>query len=485
MQIDKQTKFLNLFNLTVNFTEGELKEAYRDLAHVWHPDKHHHNERLRKKAENQLKEINEGFEYLKQILGKGNTTTTSSHTKSQSGSSAEPDSQSQNSKPGNKTNYKKEESRTQKSDQTQKKSDSSSSGCLIALIIGGLFFVFLMSQGDNSNLSSESSSYSSYQTEREVSKKLDEKNGFKQFQFRISVSDAEKIHQPTNKIDISNIENTVLLYENNGNMNIGDYPVDTVELSFFKDMLYRIDIKFSSYQSEIYQTFSHAFGQPYRNDSWTRGDLSLRANSWEGDVISCTILAEKNSLEETGWYAIVLYDKELYLQASEYKENEPVRASKDIHNDGLGSIHLRMDIKDFIKLFKPTPRVIDSDFEQKNVFIRETETIKIGYYSIDNIKGFFFKNKLYRIDINFSDQKEELFKAFISRFPNSSKNNSWSQGKQNLTAMEFRDVDNVALILAPKSMEPQWESLIFYSIEITQDKDKFEREAPKRAANDI
>jgi hypothetical protein len=47
---------------------AELKAAYRDMAKVWHPDRFGHDERLQKKAQEMLKEINEAYEQL--ISGK-------------------------------------------------------------------------------------------------------------------------------------------------------------------------------------------------------------------------------------------------------------------------------------------------------------------------------------------------------------------------------------------------------------------------------
>jgi DnaJ-class molecular chaperone len=41
MQKDKIRAYLELFDLPESFNEKELKEAYRDLAHVWHPDKYY------------------------------------------------------------------------------------------------------------------------------------------------------------------------------------------------------------------------------------------------------------------------------------------------------------------------------------------------------------------------------------------------------------------------------------------------------------
>lgn len=47
---------------------AELKAAHRDMAKVWHPDRFANDERLQKKAQDKLKEINEAYELL--ISGK-------------------------------------------------------------------------------------------------------------------------------------------------------------------------------------------------------------------------------------------------------------------------------------------------------------------------------------------------------------------------------------------------------------------------------
>ena len=43
----------------------ELKQAYLDLAKVWHPDRFSHDPRLQQKAQEKLKEINEAYDRLK------------------------------------------------------------------------------------------------------------------------------------------------------------------------------------------------------------------------------------------------------------------------------------------------------------------------------------------------------------------------------------------------------------------------------------
>src|ERR1035438_3554394 len=63
--------YLELFDLPDAFTEAQLKQAYRDLVQVWHPDKHAHHERLRMKAEEKMKEINQAYEALQSSLING------------------------------------------------------------------------------------------------------------------------------------------------------------------------------------------------------------------------------------------------------------------------------------------------------------------------------------------------------------------------------------------------------------------------------
>jgi len=44
----------------------DVKRAYLDLVQVWHPDRFSHNPRLQKKAEDNVKRINEAYEALKE-----------------------------------------------------------------------------------------------------------------------------------------------------------------------------------------------------------------------------------------------------------------------------------------------------------------------------------------------------------------------------------------------------------------------------------
>jgi hypothetical protein len=46
-------------------SQAEIKQAYRDLTLVWHPDRFFNHPRLRQKAEEKLKQINFAYEFLK------------------------------------------------------------------------------------------------------------------------------------------------------------------------------------------------------------------------------------------------------------------------------------------------------------------------------------------------------------------------------------------------------------------------------------
>lgn len=59
---------MELFDLDRDFSDEDLRVAYKDLVQVWHPDKYAHNERLKIRAENKIKELNEAYTSLRKIL---------------------------------------------------------------------------------------------------------------------------------------------------------------------------------------------------------------------------------------------------------------------------------------------------------------------------------------------------------------------------------------------------------------------------------
>lgn len=55
---------LDVLGLKRGATPVEIKEAYRDMVKVWHPDRFGSDARLRRKAEDKLKEINDAYRVL-------------------------------------------------------------------------------------------------------------------------------------------------------------------------------------------------------------------------------------------------------------------------------------------------------------------------------------------------------------------------------------------------------------------------------------
>ena len=57
-----------ILEIGADATKDEARQAYKDLAAVWHPDRFSHNPRLKKKAEEKLKEANLAFETVQDFF---------------------------------------------------------------------------------------------------------------------------------------------------------------------------------------------------------------------------------------------------------------------------------------------------------------------------------------------------------------------------------------------------------------------------------
>jgi DnaJ domain len=81
--------YFRTLELDQNATLDEIKQAYKDLVMVWHPDRFAHNIRLRHKAEEKLKQFNQAYDCLKQWCmdprpASGNTRRSGSSSRPQS-----------------------------------------------------------------------------------------------------------------------------------------------------------------------------------------------------------------------------------------------------------------------------------------------------------------------------------------------------------------------------------------------------------------
>lgn len=57
---------LQLLDLDQTASIEEVRQAYKDLVMVWHPDRFCHNPRLQRKAEDKLKQFNQAYDHLRQ-----------------------------------------------------------------------------------------------------------------------------------------------------------------------------------------------------------------------------------------------------------------------------------------------------------------------------------------------------------------------------------------------------------------------------------
>src|ERR1700686_1993616 len=68
-------KHLHTLGLIAGATSEEIHQAFRDLVKVWHPDRFEDDPRLREKAQERLKEINQAYERLKDYRATKGTGT--------------------------------------------------------------------------------------------------------------------------------------------------------------------------------------------------------------------------------------------------------------------------------------------------------------------------------------------------------------------------------------------------------------------------
>lgn len=57
-------KYYKILEIHTNATEQEVKQAYRDMVKVWHPDRFTHDIKLQKRAEENLKKINDAYQRI-------------------------------------------------------------------------------------------------------------------------------------------------------------------------------------------------------------------------------------------------------------------------------------------------------------------------------------------------------------------------------------------------------------------------------------
>lgn len=119
-------QYYGILGLKPGDSPDEVKDAYRDLVKVWHPDRFAHDPKLQVKAQEKLKEINEAYQKIQDFLDNLNAYQQATGTNT---------NESSETKESANTN-------TKQSSETKKREDKSSSqhkkigGWLILVAIG-------------------------------------------------------------------------------------------------------------------------------------------------------------------------------------------------------------------------------------------------------------------------------------------------------------------------------------------------------------
>jgi curved DNA-binding protein CbpA len=81
--MDNLDRYYESLELEPGASPEQVKQAYRDLARVWHPDRFSHDARLQQRAEEKLKEINDAYEHLRSLRPNGYANRSQSRPKYQ------------------------------------------------------------------------------------------------------------------------------------------------------------------------------------------------------------------------------------------------------------------------------------------------------------------------------------------------------------------------------------------------------------------
>lgn len=499
--------YLELFDLPDSFTEAQLKQAYRDLIQVWHPDKHAHHERLRLKAEEKTKEINQAYESLQSILINGSFR----FERTKGGRRSETD--------GNKPTESHREPPTSEAGSAASPPQDSphaevashepkglSGNTFWILVIGLILLVIIVvphgrkgssaedtpeaapppSQSDLPPLFSIGGPASGSNTlALPIARAVDLKNGFKDLRFGMTLEEARRQLKPDRIATNQYNQLVTFLYGPGESNKLGDFPLDDISAYFFRERLFRIEVSFSSNAEQLFEALQRSFGASCSNDSLTRDASPVRAECWFGEKVFCAIVAPRNSDGPTGWDGMVMYDQALNLEANRYARKEPIRAAQTLSEDGFGEFTFGMTRKEFGRRLGHSPKVTDAGVGQREVVVSGSESSKIGRYPISSLRAAFFQNRLYKLELSFETNRKQIFEGFMSRFPTAIDSDSWTRDNDTLRAKQFTGQRTIAVILAARSGSSQWDSIILYDRKADQQRREFERDAPKRAAKEL
>ena len=474
----------------------QVKQAWRELVKVWHPDRFPNDAKLQRKAQERLKDINGAYEMLEKYLTSGTPPPRSRATSSQSSESHRQENRERQETKSERTEPPSPPPQPESSPTSAPA--KSNAGVIWAVVVGVVIVLLVLANsGNDSNRSGGASSFGSPSgggssgftppptqafVPPPVSKALDEKNGFKDFRFGMTPEEARAVLPPSDVTEKPGANVTTFNYRGTPANRIGEFATDFVSLNFFEGHLYRIDLWFSNFQNEILEAFRVNFGEPFDADSWKRGDQPLRGKAWRGEKVSAAILA----LPSQAWDSVVLYNNEAKQKAQEYAAKEPERAAKDFGTSGFKSLILGMKLQDLTVPFD----VVEEDrvAAVKKVAFRKGDWRSVGFYPLATLSAEFFNDKLYRIDFGVEQNQKEMFETFKQRFGQLQDNDTWTRGAMKLKAKSAMNSKLLATILAPSTSygsSDNWDAIVLLDADLWREAEQFKKDAPKRAAKDF
>jgi hypothetical protein len=192
-----------------------------------------------------------------------------------------------------------------------------------------------------------------------------------------------------------------------------------------------------------------------------------------------------NADRRTGWDGLVMCDTGLNAEAEQYAREEPIRAAQGLSEEGFGEFKLGMTLKDFKRKLRHPPTVSTAGIGREDAVASPLEAIKLGRYPMTSLRACFFHDELFRIDLSFDANQQAIYQGFVSRFPTAADSDSWSRDGNPLSARQFLGQRALAVILAPQSRSPLWDTIILYDLRLEQAQREFEKAAPRRAVEDL
>jgi len=296
----------------------------------------------------------------------------------------------------------------------------------------------------------------------------------------MTLNEAKAVLEPTQVSRNPGANTDALVYYGTAVNQIGEFATDTLELQFFEGRLFRIDIRFSSYQNEILEALKINYGEPFDNTDWKRGTESLKAKCWMGEKTYAAIVAPIYG----AWDAVIIQDQAANQKAREYAEKEPERAANDFSTNGFKSLIMGMRLDDLTTV-SYTVSENNEAMGIKKILINQGDLLTIGYYPLRSVSCEFFKNRLYRIDLSFAENRKEVFQTMQKRFGLLQENDSWTRGSEKLAGKSAGDNNFYLTILAPGGSGGEWDLIVLMDYTIVQEAEQFKQEIAKEAAKEF